>query len=114
MFKKARREKSFLKEFGLYIKEKRERSGLSQSEVAHELGYSSPQFISNFERGLCSPPLPALRELVDLYRLSRREVVDVLLKQQKRYLEAYFSGAERRRGSHIKLVSMGTRLRKVS
>lgn len=103
MLKKARREKNFQKEFGIYLKQKRERLGLSQSEVAHELGYSSPQFVSNFERGLCSPPLPALRQMVELYKLSKREVVDVLLKQQKRFLDAYFSGS---RSSVIKLVSL--------
>ena len=41
------------KEFGAYLKSKRTKAQLSQTEVSEALGYTSPQFISNFERGLC-------------------------------------------------------------
>ena len=86
MLKKARREKNFQKEFGIYLKQKRERLGLSQSEVAHELGYSSPQFVSNFERGLCSLPLNKIKKLIDLYELKGEEVVELMLSLHETYL----------------------------
>jgi len=109
MYKKARREKNLLKEFGAFLKEKREEVGLSQSEVARGLGYSSPQFISNFERGLCSPPLPALKKMLEYYGMSKRELIDLIIRQEKQYLETYFASAATRIN-----VSPARRLRKVS
>lgn len=96
MYKKARNERLLLKELGNYLKNKRTRSGLSQSEVAKGLGYSSPQFISNFERGLCAPPLPALKKIMNYYKLPKNEIIGFLLRQQRQYLEAFLAeGAAR-------------------
>lgn len=72
---------------GTYLKKARVEKGFSQREVADALGYSSPQFISNFERGLCSPPLVKLKVLIDLYRLSPQRVMGLILDQQKKHLE---------------------------
>jgi transcriptional regulator with XRE-family HTH domain len=63
-----------------WLREARERSGLSQSQVAQELGYSSPQFISNWERGLSSPPIPKFKKLCKLYSLSLDEAYEKLLQ----------------------------------
>ena len=38
------------------LKQKRVAAGLSQRDVSDELGYSTPQFISNWERGISCPP----------------------------------------------------------
>jgi len=38
------------------IKEARLKKGLTQTQVATSLGYTSPQFLSNIERSLCSAP----------------------------------------------------------
>ena len=46
---------------GPFLKKARSKMGLSQRDVADKLGYTSPQFISNVERGLCSPPLKKLK-----------------------------------------------------
>lgn len=43
-------------ELARYLKKKRERAGMSQREVAEILGLSTPQLISNVERGACAPP----------------------------------------------------------
>jgi transcriptional regulator with XRE-family HTH domain len=51
------------------LRKARTKKGLSQSEVAKRLGYSSPQFISNWERGLSSPPIPKLKKLCKIYDL---------------------------------------------
>jgi len=72
---------------GTYLRKARIEKGLSQREVADALGYSSPQFISNFERGLCSPPLVKLKVLIDLYRLNPQKVLGLILDQQKKHLE---------------------------
>lgn len=71
-----------------YLKEKRIERGLSQLDVAKVLGYSSPQFVSNWERGLVSPPLETIAVLVELYKVPPNEVIEYILKETKLYLEA--------------------------
>lgn len=44
---------------------------LSQREVSEKLGYSTPQFVSNWERGVSFPPLEALSELARLYNVDK-------------------------------------------
>lgn len=41
----------------------RERAGLTQREVSDSLGYSTPQFISNVERGRCRFPVQKLPKI---------------------------------------------------
>lgn len=48
---------------GGFIKKTRMAKGLSQSELAQILGYTSPQFISDWERGVSSPPVKRLHDL---------------------------------------------------
>jgi transcriptional regulator with XRE-family HTH domain len=68
---------------GRYLKDQRVQSNLTQSQVAQSLGYTSPQFISNIERGLCSAPVKHLRGFLKLYNLSTDELVSVILKQEE-------------------------------
>lgn len=70
-----------------FLKENRIKSGLSQAEVASILKYSTPQFISNWERGVSSPPLDKLGQLIELYRISRDELIDVMLNEAREHLE---------------------------
>lgn len=84
-----------------YLKEKRIESGLSQLDVAKVLGYSSPQFVSNWERGLVSPPLETIAVLVELYKVPPSEVIEYILKETKAYLEANLK-PKRKKGSSSK------------
>jgi transcriptional regulator with XRE-family HTH domain len=63
-----------------WLREARENVGMSQGQVAQELGYSSPQFISNWERGLASPPIPKFKKLCKMYNLSIHDAYDRLLQ----------------------------------
>lgn len=63
-----------------FLKEKRLAAGLSQSAVAKKLGYKSPQFVSNWERGLSDPPIQTLRKISVLYNVSLEEVYRVTLE----------------------------------
>ncbi len=74
---------SFAKKLGKYLKDKRTDAELSQAEVAKKLGYNSAQYISNFERGLCMPPLKKLRKLVLMYNIEPEVVYDMMLKAQE-------------------------------
>lgn len=78
----------------LYLKKKRVEAGLTQSEVASELGYTSPQFISNWERGLASPPVFVLKNLTKLYKVSADEMFKMLLDQVERELHREFYAAK--------------------
>lgn len=62
-----------------FLKTKRMSAGLSQREVADKLGYSTPQFISNWERGVSHPPISALKKLGDLYKISAEDLFEVTL-----------------------------------
>ena len=70
---------------GVYLRRKRVLRGLTQSNVANKLGYGSPQFISNIERGIANVPLKSLRRIIDLYQVPPLEVLDVLMSDKKRY-----------------------------
>lgn len=67
-------------EIGKYLKEKRVAKGLSQGDVAKKLGYTTSQFISNWERGESNPPLNTLRKIAEVYEISPDELFDFVLK----------------------------------
>lgn len=71
---------------GVTFKNHRVDIGLSQGQVSKVLGYTSPQFVSNFERGLCSLPLNKIKKLIDLYELKGEEVVELMLALHESYL----------------------------
>lgn len=72
---------------GEYLQKARQKSGFSQRQVADTLGYSSAQFISNFERGIAVPPLKKLKVLVRMYKLSVPELMDRILTAERRLME---------------------------
>lgn len=63
----------------VYLKQKRLAASLSQGDVAKKLGYSTPQFISNWERGVSAPPVQALKKIAGLYQVPAEELFDVVL-----------------------------------
>lgn len=71
-------------------REYRERAGLTQREVSDALGYTTPQFISNVERGRCRFPVEKLPKLKRLYRLSNDQVVEMIMVDEKRGLLKHF------------------------
>ena len=82
---------------GKYLKSKRVKAGFTQSDVSEKLGLSSPQLISNFERGLCSPPLNHLKKLVSLYGLDPDELLKVMLHSRLKVLEKAIYGQKKRK-----------------
>ena len=69
---------------GTYFRTKRIQSGLSQEKVAKALGYTSIQIVSNWERGLCSPPAKVLNKLTRIYKLDKKEVLEFLVQEARR------------------------------
>lgn len=64
-----------------YLKNKRVQAKHTQMDVAQALGYTSAQFISNWERGLSAPPIPTLKKLCKMYKMNSDEVYGKLLSQ---------------------------------
>jgi len=62
-----------------FLADKRKTAGLSQRQVSDRLGYSTPQFISNWERGISNPPIGSVKRLGTLYKVSSEELFEVLL-----------------------------------
>lgn len=80
-------EQESTKKLGAFLKNQREKKGLTQSEVATKLGYGSPQFISNIERGISNVPLKSLKVIIELYQVPAQEVIDILLQERRGNLE---------------------------
>lgn len=73
-----------------FLKKARKTAGLSQSEVASSLGYTSPQFISNWERGLAAPPLVIAKKLARIYRVEGEELLEALIKDTESHMRKEF------------------------
>ena len=82
------------KKLGAFFKKRREELGLHQKDVAKILGYSSPQFISNMERGLSLPPIKKIKKLIKLYNLPPEEVLDLILNEQQKVLHQAIVGTK--------------------
>ena len=68
---------------GAYLQWLRIKKGLTQREVSLRLGYSSAQFISNFERGIAVPPLKKLWELKTIYGASTQRLIALVIEGRK-------------------------------
>ncbi|MEZ0390715.1 MAG: helix-turn-helix domain-containing protein [Pseudobdellovibrionaceae bacterium] len=68
---------------GAYLKQKRTDAGYTQVELAEKLGDIHSQFVSNWERGLCAPPGHSLPRLVDILKLSRERLVEVMVQDSR-------------------------------
>ena len=79
----------FSVDLGLYLKEKRVNSGLTQQDLADELGYNSPQMVSNWERGLCGPKFSDLIKLAKVCKISSQELIEVLMESQEKIFRSY-------------------------
>ncbi len=64
---------------GQFLKTKREKASLSQGDVAKKLKYTSPQFISNWEREVSSPPIKVIKQLSSLYKVGNDELFNLIL-----------------------------------
>ncbi len=71
------------KNVGRYFRAKRIKAGLSQEAVAKALNYTSIQIVSNWERGLCSPPGKILKNLSKLYKIDKMDIMEFLVSQSR-------------------------------
>ena len=73
---------------GTFLKQKRVDAGYTQAELAASLGDVHSQFVSNWERGLCAPPGHCFQKLIDLLKLNRDKLVEVMLADARVEIES--------------------------
>ncbi len=88
-----KRKKSYVLErnyeaLGEYLQNMRLKTKLTQREVSLALGYSSAQFISNFERGIAVPPLKKLKVLVKMYNMPPDVVMEMILNAEREIMSS--------------------------
>lgn len=72
------------KDFSVFLKEARATAGLTQRQVSDKLGYETPQFVSNWERGVSFPPVSQLKILAGLYKISAETLFEHVLEEELR------------------------------
>lgn len=70
-----------LRGIGIYLKEKRVARNLTQKEVAKIFGYSTSQFVSNWERGVACPPMSAICKMIAIYQIPEDEIYHLLVNK---------------------------------
>ncbi len=73
---------------GTFLKQKRIDSGFTQNELATKLGDVHSQFVSNWERGLCAPPNHSFQKLINVLKINKQKLVDVMMEDSKISIEA--------------------------
>lgn len=77
------------KQVGSFIKNLREKRGLSQADVAKLLSLKTAQSISNIERGVSPLPKSKIKKLADILGVKKSEIVTVVLAEvQERVAKA--------------------------
>lgn len=67
---------------GAFIKGHRADAGVTQEQLADALGYSTAQFVSNWERGVSMPPLKSLPLLARTIGVSSKAMIDLMDRYQ--------------------------------
>lgn len=67
-------------QFGKFLAEKRKDAGLSQKDLSQILGYTSPQFVSNWERGLATPPIDKVKKICEVLYIPPSRIMDEFIK----------------------------------
>lgn len=73
---------------GKELRELREDAGITQLQMAQRLGYTSPQFISNIERGVSSLPDDQIKRIARLLRADPVELAELKVADYRRWLIA--------------------------
>ncbi len=83
-------------ELARFLRRKREGRGLSQNNIAEALGFSSSQFVSNWERAISSPPMNSLPLLSRLLRIKEYEIAGILMRITKAEVRENFYKSPKR------------------
>ena len=76
---------------GEVLRKAREKAKMSQTELANKMGYISPQFVSNWERGLCGVPASKAAMFCKITGMKITAMKALLLEEASRKLDKRFS-----------------------
>ena len=77
-----------------FLKNQRVKASFSQADLSKQLGYTSPQIVSNWERGICAPPLNILYDLVTLLKIDKKQITELLIEESRRYINSFLEKGE--------------------
>jgi transcriptional regulator with XRE-family HTH domain len=84
------------KKMGEVLRAQRVSADFTQAEAARSLGYTSPQFLSNIERGISVIPLKTLRKLINLYEGNTNTIIDLIMAGSEQDLRKALATNRRR------------------
>lgn len=70
-------------QLGSYLRTLRIGKNFTQRDVSMALGYSSAQFISNFENGIAAPPLAKLKLMLDMLDGDASQIIKLSLEGER-------------------------------
>lgn len=71
--------KAIFKTIGDYTRKKRLAKGITQAQLAGKLGYTSSQFVSNVERGMCCYPAGKMARLAQTIDADLGHMANVMI-----------------------------------
>jgi DNA-binding XRE family transcriptional regulator len=78
------------------LKDARTAKNMTQIKAAHAIGHTTSQYISNMERGLCTPSLEMAVRLADHYQIPKRELYKLMTSVYDAELRSALFGKHRR------------------
>lgn len=73
-----------------FLRSAREKANLTQGDVASQLGYTTPQYISNWERDMAPFPLDQIMPFVRITKCSKAKFKKLILSELQEEIEGYF------------------------
>lgn len=74
------------KNLGTYLQERRIEVNLTQAKLAQLLKIHV-QYVSNWERGVCSPPSHCFQKTLEILKVDRKKIVAMMLLDSKKEIE---------------------------
>jgi len=71
---------------------------VNQRELSDVLGYSSAQFVSNWEREVSTPPFKSVKKLASIFGIPAKEIADEIERIKKLNLEQQIKHDRKRLG----------------
>lgn len=76
---------------GKLIAKRRKELKVSQSQLAEALGYSTPQFVSNWERGISKVPVDKFRRISKKLKIQLNQMVEMRSAELSAELTEYLA-----------------------
>ena len=68
--------------FGAYLRQSRQNAKITQKKLSIRLGYSSPQFVSNWERNMSFPSPEKIAAIASVLGIRAADIVEALIEEK--------------------------------